>query len=68
MRTLLTPQTFIRATGTKFSLHLSQPVTTVLNRARFDQYLAGQAEAAGARFVLDSRVQSLIKAMDLLKE
>jgi geranylgeranyl reductase family protein len=53
---------FYSPAGTKFSLHLSRPVTTALNRARFDQYLAGQAEAAGARFVLKTRVQSLIMA------
>jgi digeranylgeranylglycerophospholipid reductase len=58
---------FYSPTGTKFSLHLSQPVTTVLNRARFDQYLAEQAKAAGARFILDARVQSLIKADGLVK-
>ncbi len=46
--------------GTKFSLHLSCPVTAVLNRAKFDQYLAAQAEAAGAGFALNSRIQSLL--------
>ena len=45
--------------GTKFSLHLSCPVTVALNRARFDQYIAEQAQEAGASFVLASRVQSL---------
>ena len=52
---------FYSPIGTKFSLHLSQPVTAALNRARFDQYLAEQAKAAGAQFVLNTRVQSLIK-------
>ncbi len=47
--------------GTKFSLKLSCPVTTALNRARFDQYLAKQAQTAGASFVLNSHVQSLLK-------
>jgi len=47
--------------GTKFSLHLSAPVTTALNRSKFDQLLAGQAEAAGARFNLGCRVESLVK-------
>jgi len=45
--------------GAKFSLRLSCPVTVVLNRARFDQYLAKQAEAVGVTFVLNSMVQSL---------
>ena len=58
---------FYSPVGTKFSLHLSQPVTTVLNRARFDQYLAEQAKAAGARFILDARVQSLIKSDGFVK-
>lgn len=51
---------FYSPTGTKFSLKLSSPVTVALNRALFDQFLAKQAEAAGASFRLNSRVQSLI--------
>jgi len=51
---------FYSPAGTKFSISLSHPVTTVLNRARFDQYLARQAEAAGAHLLLNSRVQSLM--------
>ena len=52
---------FYSPQGTKFSLHLSAPVTTALNRAKFDQMLAEQAEAAGARFQLSSRVESLVR-------
>ncbi len=48
--------------GTTFSLKLSCPVTTVLNRAHFDQFLAQKAQMAGASFVLGSRVQSLLIA------
>ncbi len=51
---------FYSPVGTKFSLHLSCPVTTVVNRARFDQYLAEQAQTAGASLTLDSYVQSLL--------
>ena len=58
---------FYSPMGTKFSLHLSQPVTTVLNRARFDQHLADQAKAAGAQFILDAHVQSLIKTDGFVK-
>ncbi len=47
--------------GTKFTLHLSCPVTLSLDRTRFDQYLAGKAQAAGTRLVLGSRVLSLLK-------
>ncbi len=51
---------FYSPAGTKFSLQLSCPVTTALNRARFDQYLASKAQEAGASFVLSSRVKSLL--------
>jgi len=53
--------------GTKFSLHLSCPVTVALDRTSFDQYLAGQAEAAGATFALSSHVQSLVMANGYVK-
>ena len=46
--------------GTKFSLNLSCPVTVALNRARFDEYLAEKAMKAGASYVLNTRVQSLL--------
>ena len=42
-------------------------MTAVLNRARFDQYLAEQAKAAGAQFILDARVESLIIAGGFVK-
>jgi geranylgeranyl reductase family protein len=51
---------FYSPAGTKFSLHLSQPVTLALNRARFDQYVAEQAKKASAKFVLGTRVNSLV--------
>ena len=51
---------FYSPAGTKFSLHLSCPVTAAVNRSRFDQYLAEQAQTAGASLALDSRVQSLL--------
>jgi len=50
---------FYSPQGTRFSLHLSGPVTCALNRARFDQMLAEQAETAGAKFAMNSPVQSL---------
>jgi flavin-dependent dehydrogenase len=50
---------FYSPSGTKFALKLKVPVTLALNRAKFDQYIAQQAEAAGATFHLDTRVQSL---------
>ncbi len=51
---------FYSPAGTKFSLSLSCPVTTALNRARFDQNLAKKAQMAGASYVLGSRVPSLL--------
>lgn len=51
---------FYSPKGTKFSLHLKTPVTTALNRAKFDQYLADQAKAAGAEFKMATRVESLL--------
>lgn len=53
---------FYSPQGTKFSLHLSRPVTVALDRAKFDQHLAEQAQKAGARYVMGSRVNSLLIA------
>jgi digeranylgeranylglycerophospholipid reductase len=50
---------FYSPKGAKFSVHLSQPVTCAINRARFDAYLAEKAQAAGAEFHLGRRVESL---------
>ena len=58
---------FYSPLGTGFSLHLSCPVTAAVNRTRFDQFLAKQAETAGASFVLNSRVQSLLLADGFVK-
>ncbi len=58
---------FYSPVGTKFSLHLSCPVTVALNRARFDQYLVTKAQENGANFVLNSRVQSLLKKDGFVK-
>ncbi len=58
---------FYSPAGTKFTLHLNCPVTVALNRARFDQYLAKQAEAAGVGYMLGSRVQSLIMSNGSVK-
>jgi digeranylgeranylglycerophospholipid reductase len=51
---------FYSPSGFKFSVHLAKPVTCAVNREAFDKYLAGKAEAAGARYCLNSRVQSLL--------
>lgn len=51
---------FYSPAGFKFSVKLAKPVTCAVNRAAFDRYLAIKAEAAGARYYLNSRVQSLL--------
>jgi len=51
---------FYSPTGFKFAVHLANPVTCAVNRAAFDKYIADKAEAAGAHYCLNSRVQSLL--------
>jgi digeranylgeranylglycerophospholipid reductase len=51
---------FYSPTGFKFTVHLAKPVTCAVNRAAFDKHIAGKAEAAGARYCLNSRIQSLL--------
>jgi digeranylgeranylglycerophospholipid reductase len=58
---------FYSSKGTKFSVHLAQPVTCAVNRARFDGYLAEKAQAAGARYQLGVRVQSLLMENGFVK-
>jgi digeranylgeranylglycerophospholipid reductase len=58
---------FYSPTGTRFSVRLAHPVTAAVNRSLFDQYLAENAEAAGARYRLGSRAQSLLIDGDFVK-
>jgi digeranylgeranylglycerophospholipid reductase len=51
---------FYSPSGFKFSVHLAKPVTCSVNREAFDKLLADKAEAAGARYCLNSKVQSLL--------
>ena len=51
---------FYSPSGFKFSVHLAKPVTCAVNREAFDRCIADKAEAAGARYKLNSRVQSLL--------
>src|SRR3972149_5656779 len=51
---------FYSPKGTKLSIRLTHPITCAINRTLFDKYLAETAEAAGARYSLNSRVQSLL--------
>jgi len=58
---------FYSPTGFKFSVHLATPVTCAVNRAAFDKHIADKAEAAGARYCLNSRVQSLLMENGVVK-
>jgi digeranylgeranylglycerophospholipid reductase len=51
---------FYSSIGTKLLVRLARPVTCAVNRALFDKYLAEEAEAAGVRYCLSSRVRSLL--------
>ncbi|MEM4703811.1 MAG: NAD(P)/FAD-dependent oxidoreductase, partial [Candidatus Bathyarchaeia archaeon] len=46
--------------GETFEVNFSSPITCTVNRTLFDKHIAGLAEEAGARFCLDSHVESLI--------
>jgi digeranylgeranylglycerophospholipid reductase len=58
---------FYSPKGFKFSVHLAKPVTCAVNRAAFDKHIADKAEAAGARYCLNSRVQSLLMENGVVK-
>jgi digeranylgeranylglycerophospholipid reductase len=51
---------FYSPKGTELPVRLARPVTCAVNRTLFDRHLAEQAEAAGARYCLSSRVRSLL--------
>ncbi len=50
---------FFSTTGTKLNVSLSKPVTCVINRAKFDSFLAEKAKNAGAEYILNTKVKSL---------
>ena len=58
---------FYSPSGFKFSVHLAKPVTCSVNREAFDRLIADKAEAAGAYFSLNSRVQSLLLENGIVK-
>jgi len=51
---------FYSPNGKKLSVHFSQPVTCAVDRAKFDKYIAEKARDAGARYLLNARVETLI--------
>ena len=58
---------FYSPSAFKFSVHLAKPVTCSVNREAFDRHIADKAEAAGANFNLNSRVQSLLIESGVVK-
>ncbi len=58
---------FYSPRGFKFSVHLARPVTCAVNREAFDKHIADEAEAAGARYLLNSRAQSLLMENGVVK-
>jgi geranylgeranyl reductase family protein len=58
---------FYSPTGFKFSVHLAKPATCAVNRTAFDKHIADKAEAAGVRYCLNSRVQSLLMENGVVK-
>ncbi len=51
---------FYSPNGTKFEVHLSQPVTCAVNRSLFDKFLSDKAQTAGAQLRMGTRVESLL--------
>ncbi|MCW4045480.1 MAG: NAD(P)/FAD-dependent oxidoreductase [Candidatus Bathyarchaeota archaeon] len=58
---------FFSPLGADFSVQLAHPVTCAVNRVLFDRFLAGKAEAAGARYCLGSRVRGLLVDAGVVK-
>ena len=58
---------FYSPRGFQFSVNLAQPLTCAVNREAFDKQIADEAEAAGARYRLSSRVHSLLMENGVVK-
>jgi geranylgeranyl reductase family protein len=58
---------FFSPSGKQFSVSFPSPVTCVVNRELFDQYLAKMASDAGVRHFLSSRVETLIREKTTIK-
>ncbi|MEM3702866.1 MAG: NAD(P)/FAD-dependent oxidoreductase [Candidatus Bathyarchaeia archaeon] len=51
---------FYSPKGSNFSVRFTRPVSCTVNRILFDKHIANFAEKAGARYSMNSRVESLI--------
>ncbi|MCK5562649.1 FAD-dependent monooxygenase, partial [Candidatus Bathyarchaeota archaeon] len=58
---------FYSPSGKEFTVRCASPVTYVVNRQLLDKHLAGLAEKAGARYLLESRAESFIVDSDFVK-
>jgi digeranylgeranylglycerophospholipid reductase len=58
---------FFSPSGIKFSVNFAKPVTGSLNREAFDRHIAQKAEDAGAHYILNSRVKSLLLEDNVVK-
>lgn len=58
---------FFSPFGKKFELRSNFPITYVVNRTRFDRYIAELATKAGVKYQFNSKVQSLILDSGIIK-
>lgn len=58
---------FYSPSGKEFTVRCISPVTYVVNRQLLDKHLAGLAEEAGVRYLLESRAESFIVDSDFVK-
>jgi len=58
---------FYSPSGKEFTVRCASPVTCVVNRQLLDKHLAGLAEEAGARYILESRAESFLVDSDFVK-
>jgi digeranylgeranylglycerophospholipid reductase len=59
---------FFSPSGKKVSIRFPSPVTCVINRALFDQYLANIASKKGVQFFLGSKVKKIVQQQNGSKE
>ncbi len=58
---------FFSPSGNKFELRSNKPVTYVVNRVRFDRYIAELATRVGVQYEFNSKVNSLILDSGVVK-
>jgi len=58
---------FYSPSGKEFTVRCASPVTCVVNRQLLDKHLAGLAEKAGARYLLESRTESFLVDSNFVK-